>query len=117
MDETQVGFLLNVVNEELDDELSETLLMPDGEDKIIAQYDALIDAMYFIADMAAKQGFNLDECFKEVHAANMRKAPGGKIIKNEIGKVQKPEGWYGPEESMRTLIQGHMERGSWKKED
>jgi len=62
------------------------------------QQDALVDMIYYICDAAIKQGVNLDPLFLEVHGANMLKVgPDGKVLKNEQGKVLKPEGWTPPD--------------------
>lgn len=113
MDETQVDFLRKMVNDEFD-ELIDSLKIENNEEKIIAQYDALIDALYYIADGAVKRAFNLDPVFDVVHLANMRKVVDGKVVKDERGKVLKPEGWYGPEQEMRSTILNHIKNGSWK---
>lgn len=37
------------------------------------------------------------ECAAEVTRSNLDKIVDGKVIKNEAGKIQKPEGWVGPD--------------------
>jgi predicted HAD superfamily Cof-like phosphohydrolase len=66
--------------------------------KIADQADALVDAIYYINDCAAKHGMDLDLCLEEVHGANLRKVDPltGKVIRREDGKILKPEGWSGP---------------------
>ena len=112
MDRKQIQFLREMVNSEFD-ELEEALEEQTLEEIVVGQYDALIDSLYYTADAAVRQGFNLDPVFDEVHKANLRKIVDGKVIKNEAGKVLKPEGWYGPEEGMKSEIHKHMKVGSW----
>jgi len=112
MTREKVSFLRDMVNSEFD-ELLEELDVEDVTSKIIGQYDAICDMLYYIGDACVKQGMNIDEVFQVVHEANLRKIVDGKVIKNERGKVLKPEGWYGPEKDMEGVIKGHLENGSW----
>lgn len=73
-------------------------------DNIVDQVDALLDILYYIYDRAIRHGIDLDSLLPLVHAANMRKIENGVILEN--GKVQKPEGWYGPEEAIKQTIRG-----------
>ncbi len=97
MDQKAIDFIADMVESEMD-ELDEALT-------IVDQADALVDAMYYICDAAVKMGLDLDPIFALVHDANMRKVVDGKLVKDERGKVQKPEGWYGPEEEIKLEIQ------------
>lgn len=48
--------------------------------------------------IAAAYGVDLDKVIREVMASNMTKVkPDGTVIKNEWGKVQKPEGYRPPD--------------------
>lgn len=108
MTKEKAQFLRDMVNSEFD-ELEEAIENND----IIGQYDAIADAWYYMGDACVKQGFNVDDVFEVVHKANMRKIVDGKVIKNERGKVLKPEGWYGPEEEIEAVVVDHQENGSW----
>lgn len=58
------------------------------------QYDAFVDAWYYMLNTAAKKGVNLDSIFQVVHQANMNKRfPDGKFHRREDGKIIKPDGW------------------------
>lgn len=61
---------------------------------LIAMAHELSDVAYVTHGTAVQLGIPLLACVTEVHAANMRKAgPDGKPIVDNMGKVQKPEGW------------------------
>lgn len=68
-----------------------------SEGNIEKTADALVDLNYVVLGAGVTWGINLAELHNEVHAANMRKFPGGKAIRDENGKVLKPEGWTGPD--------------------
>lgn len=68
---------------------------PDS-DELAAELTAEIaDVIYVLAGFAHSQGLPLEEMYNAIHAANMRKVTDtGHVIRNEAGKVMKPEGWY-----------------------
>jgi predicted HAD superfamily Cof-like phosphohydrolase len=70
-----------------------------SEEELIAeQYDAFVDAWYYMLNTSVKKGVNLDGLFDVVHEANMRKRwADGKFHRREDGKVVKPEGWKEPD--------------------
>ena len=88
MTEEGIAFIRQMVNDELD-ELVEAK-------NVTEQADALVDAIYYICDFAARNGINLDPLFEIVHGANMQKVVDGKVIRREDGKILKPEGWEDP---------------------
>lgn len=53
----------------------------------------LADIIYIACGTAVSYGIPLDEVFNAIHEANMSKLVDGKVLKNERGKVIKPEGW------------------------
>jgi predicted HAD superfamily Cof-like phosphohydrolase len=54
----------------------------------------LVDVLYTVMGFAHSQGLPLAQMFNEVHAANIRKLQAdGSVLRNEHGKVLKPEGW------------------------
>lgn len=59
------------------------------------QLDALVDLVYVTLQTARKHGFDFNEAWRRVHAANMRKEahPNGK------GGIRKPPGWVAPDHS------------------
>lgn len=55
------------------------------------------DVLYVALGAFVSMGVPARECFDEVGAANLRKAPGGVATVRADGKVLKPEGWVGPD--------------------
>lgn len=71
------------------------------------QSDALIDLIYFALGTFTLMGVNPQPIFNIVQNANMSKVgQGGKVIRNEQGKIMKPDGWKAPE----PLIVKEIER-------
>lgn len=81
-----------LIREELD-ELVDAMFNED----IIETADALTDILYVVYGAGHAFGINLDACFEEVHSSNLSKiGPTGKVLKNEDGKVIKPETFIEP---------------------
>ena len=60
--------------------------------------DALGDMLVVIYGTAAAYGINLDNVVREIHASNMTKVqPDGTVLRDETGKVQKPDGYRPPQ--------------------
>jgi predicted HAD superfamily Cof-like phosphohydrolase len=60
--------------------------------------DALGDSIYVEVGMALEYGIPLDHVWDAIQESNMKKFPGGKVIRRESdGKVMKPEGWEPPD--------------------
>lgn len=77
------------------------------------QYDAFVDAWYYMLNAACKKGCNLSKIFDEVHKANMNKRqPDGTWLRREDGKVVKPEGWK--EADIVECIRAQQSEGAWK---
>ena len=100
-----INFISRMVADEME-ELCEA-------DTIEDQADALIDMIYYICNIAARKGINLDPLFNIVHDANMQKIVDGKVIRREDGKVLKPKGWSPPEPLMRTELKRQEYVGSY----
>lgn len=88
--------------------LSEQMEFGDALDKgdFPEAVDAIIDKFYILLGDAIALGltaYDLDVVFDMVHERNMAKFPDGKCVKIE-GKVQKPEGWYGPEKAINEYF-------------
>lgn len=67
--------------------------LDDGD--IASAADAVADAIYVLCGLAVRLGVPLDDVWREVHAANMRKVRGpGK--RGDIDVV-KPPGWQPPD--------------------
>lgn len=60
--------------------------------------DALGDILYLTYGLAVAAGYDLDEAFDRIHAANMAKVGAdGKVRRREDGKILKPNGWTPPD--------------------
>lgn len=59
--------------------------------------DGAVDTIYVILWTLNKIGVPADACFAEIQRSNMAKLHNGKVVKNEFGKVKKPEGWTPPD--------------------
>lgn len=102
-----IDFIRRMVKDEMDE-----LLIADND---VERIDALVDAVYYIFDFAARKGINLDPFIWAVHAANMRKLVNGRVIREtedpeRLGKINKPPGWNGPEDEM-IMIYAEQEEG------
>ncbi len=91
-----LGFRVNFMHEE-STEYIQACFKKDLE----KQLDALVDLIYVAAGTAYLQGFDLDEAFKRVHAANMRKVKAQRDEESTRGNatfdVVKPSGWLPPD--------------------
>lgn len=58
--------------------------------------DAVIDSIYVLVGALVALGLPVEDAWREVQRANMAKFKDG-LIKDEAGKVQKPEGWKPPD--------------------
>lgn len=62
------------------------------------ELDACMDMIWVILGYCYMKGFDVDGAWKEVARSNLAKInpETGKVIKNEHGKVMKPDGWTPP---------------------
>ena len=58
--------------------------------------DGLTDLVWVIMGMCNSCGMNFDNLWNEVRASNMSKFVEGKVIKNEYGKIMKPNTYFKP---------------------
>ncbi len=71
-----------------------------GDMNLEKQLDALVDLSYILHGNAYLQGFKIDEAFRVVHAANMKKVRAEKVEDSKRGStydVVKPPGWTPPD--------------------
>ncbi len=55
----------------------------------------LADLMVVVYGTASVLGIELDDVFREIMRANMRKiGDDGRVRRREDGKILKPDGWY-----------------------
>jgi predicted HAD superfamily Cof-like phosphohydrolase len=64
----------------------------------VDELDACMDMIWVILGYCYMQGYDVDGAWKEVARSNLAKInpDTGKVIKNEHGKVMKPDGWTPP---------------------
>lgn len=87
---------------------------PESETELISeQFDAMVDAMYYMYDTAGLHGFNLDKGFTRVHKANMdKKWPDGTFHRRpEDNKIIKPPTWTEPDMVQEVIDQTN--NGAW----
>lgn len=58
--------------------------------------DGLADMVWVIMGMCNSVGIDFDKVWKEVKSSNMSKFVDGKSIKNDAGKIMKPETYFKP---------------------
>lgn len=89
---------------------------PTEDERIGAQFDALVDAWYYSLNVSSRHGVNMSSIFNVVHEANMAKRdPITKtFLKREDGKIIKPAGWKSPD--ITAEIQRQRNQGSWKED-
>lgn len=63
------------------------------------ELDACMDMIWVILGYCYMRGWNVNDAWKEVARSNLAKInpETGKVIKNEQGKVMKPDGWTPPQ--------------------
>ena len=87
----QANLYMNLISEEY----QETLAAFKSND-MIEVADGLADMVWVIMGMCNSCGIDFDSVWQEVKASNMSKFPEGKAIKNEHGKIMKPESYFKP---------------------
>ena len=100
--EQQISSDLNLKNDQtqlyvnlIKEEFEETAKAFDDED-LIELADGLADMVWVIMGMCNSAGINFDKVWEEVKNSNMSKFVNGKFIKNEAGKIMKPETYFKP---------------------
>jgi len=88
----QQNLYMNLITEEY----RETLEAFDSDD-LIEVADGLADMVWVIMGMCSSCGIDFNKVWEEVKASNMSKFVEGKAIKNEAGKIMKPETYFKPD--------------------
>ena len=91
IDSEQAYLYMDLIREEFE-ETSEAFADKD----IVEVADGLADMVWVIMGMANTLGIPFDDVWREVQSSNMSKCVDGKVIKNEAGKVMKPETYFRP---------------------
>ena len=87
----QVKLYMNLIKEEFEETLKAF-----NEDDLVELADGLADMVWVIMGMCNSTGINFDKVWTEVRASNMSKFVDGKFVKNESGKILKPESYHKP---------------------
>ena len=87
----QAQLYMNLIKEEFE----ETTKAFYDED-LVEVADGLADMVWVIMGMCNCIGIDFDKVWKEVRSSNMSKFVDGKFIKNEAGKIMKPETYFKP---------------------
>ena len=88
----QATLYMNLISEEYQETLSAF-----KNNDMIEVTDGLADMVWVIMGMCNSCGIDFDSVWQEVKASNMSKFPDGKTIKNEHGKIMKPESYFKPD--------------------
>ena len=88
----QASLYMDLITEEY----QETLSAFENSD-LIEVADGLADMVWVIMGMCNSCGIDFDSVWQEVKASNMSKFPDGKAIKNEHGKIMKPDSYIKPD--------------------
>ena len=89
-DQTQL--YMNLIEEEFNETLNAFI-----ENDLIEVADGLADMVWVIMGMCNSAGIDFDKVWKEVKSSNMSKFVEGKFIKNDAGKIMKPETYFKPD--------------------
>ena len=87
----QTQLYMNLIKEEFE----ETAKAFDDED-LIEVADGLADMVWVIMGMCNSVGIDFDKIWEEVKNSNMSKFVDGKFIKNDEGKIMKPDTYFKP---------------------
>jgi predicted HAD superfamily Cof-like phosphohydrolase len=100
--EQKIASNLNLKNEQtqlymnlIKEEFEETAKAFDEED-LVEVADGLADMVWVIMGMCNSVGIDFDKIWTEVKSSNMSKLVDGKFIKNDAGKIMKPETYFKP---------------------
>ncbi len=100
--EQKIASDLNLKNEQsklymnlIEEEFEETA-KAFNEDDLVEVADGLADMVWVIMGMCNSVGIDFDNIWEEVRDSNMSKFVDGKSIKNEAGKIMKPETYFKP---------------------
>ena len=88
----QATLYMNLISEEYQETLSAF-----KSNDMIEVADGLADMVWVIMGMCNSCGIDFDSVWQEVKASNMSKFPKGRAIKNEHGKIMKPDSYFKPD--------------------
>ena len=88
----QATLYMNLITEEYEETLCAFI-----DKDIVEVADGLADMVWVIMGMANTIGIPFDDVWAQVRESNMSKCVDGKVIKNEAGKVMKPDTFFEPD--------------------
>tara|TARA_B110000908_G_C9842285_1_gene266184 strand:+ start:150 stop:527 length:378 start_codon:yes stop_codon:yes gene_type:complete len=88
----QAKLYMNLITEEY----NETWQAFNVDKDIVEVADGLADMVWVIMGMASTLDIPFDKVWNEVKASNMSKFVDGKVVKDENGKIMKPDGYFRP---------------------
>ncbi len=91
LDGDQQKLYMNLITEEY----LETVKAFENND-LIEVADGLADMVWVIMGLCSSCGINFNKVWEEVKASNMSKFVDGRSIKNNSGKIMKPETYFKP---------------------
>ena len=91
MDNDEAKLYMKLISEEYNETLDAF-----KKSDLVELADGLADMVWVIMGMCNSCGIQFDNVWKEVRASNMSKFVDGKAIKNEYGKIMKPNTYFKP---------------------
>ena len=98
----QQKLYMNLITEEY----KETLEAFENND-LVEVADGLADMVWVIMGMCSSCGIEFNKVWEEVRSSNMSKFVDGKAVKNDVGKIMKPDTYFKPDlkKNSRYLVQ------------
>jgi len=92
--EENARLYFNLIKEEY-----EELMTANRDNDEVERLDACMDLIWVILGYCIAKGYDVKGAWNEVALTNLRKIDSktNKVIKNDAGKVMKPEGWKSPD--------------------
>jgi predicted HAD superfamily Cof-like phosphohydrolase len=87
----QTQLYMNLIKEEFEETAKAFY-----EEDLVEVADGLADMVWVIMGMCNSVGIDFDKIWEEVKSSNMSKFVDGKFIKNDVGKIMKPETYFKP---------------------
>ena len=88
----QQKLYMNLITEEY----KETLEAFENND-LVEVADGLADMVWVIMGMCSRCGIEFNKVWEEVRSSNMSKFVDGKAVKNDAGKIMKPDTYFKPD--------------------
>ena len=88
----QQKLYMNLITEEY----KETLQAFENND-LVEVADGLTDMVWVIMGMCSSCGIEFNKVWEEVRSSNMSKFVDGKAVKNDAGKIMKPDTYFKPD--------------------